>query len=126
VSGAGDISLPLIGSVRVANFTVTEVEQRIVDKLRPDYLKNPRVNIEVLNYRPFYILGEVKEPSSYPYVDGMTYMNAVAIAGGFTYRAKKDYAVVKRGNDPNADEIEVDMNDLVQPGDIIRIKERFF
>lgn len=126
VSGAGTISMPLIGTVRAADLTVPQVEQRIVDALEPDYLKNPRVSIGVLNYRPFYILGEVEEPGSYPYVDGMTYINAVAIAGGFTYRAKKNFAVVKRGSDAEGGEVRVEMNDSVQPGDIIRIKERFF
>lgn len=126
VSGTGDISMPLIGSVRAADLTGPELEQRIVDALEPDYLKNPRVSIEVLNYRPFYILGEVKAPGSYPYVNGMTYINAVAIAGGYTYRAKKNHAVVERASGPEGAEVRVEMSDLVQPGDIIRIKERFF
>jgi polysaccharide export outer membrane protein len=126
VNGTGHFSMPLIGSLTVAGSTVSELEEQIINKLKPDYLRNPRVSIEVLNYRPFYIMGEVKAPNSYPYVDGMTYMTAVAIAGGFSYRAKKNYALVKRGNDPAAKEHKVQMNELVQPGDIIRIDERFF
>jgi len=80
----------------------------------------------VQNFRPFYIIGEVKNPSSYAYVDGMTYLTAVAIAGGFTYRAKKDRVYVVRGNDPKRDEIKLDVSEKVRPGDIIRIAERLF
>ena len=100
INGAGKIALPLIGDVETKDLTVKQVEQGIANKLKPDYLLNPRVNVQVLNYRPFYILGEVKGPQSYPYVDGMTYLNAVAIAGGFTYRAKEDHVMVIRMNDP--------------------------
>jgi len=126
VSGSGEISLPLIGSIEAKELTVLQLKQRIIRKLKPDYLLNPRVSIEVLNYRPFYILGEVKDPQSYPYVDGMSYLNAVAIAGGYTYRAKKDYVLVIRVNDPSKKEIELKMEDKVMPGDVIRVDERFF
>ena len=80
----------------------------------------------MLNYRPFYILGEVKAPKSYPYVDGMTYLNAVAIAGGYTYRAKKDHVVVTRMNDPQKRELTLNMDEKVMPGDVIHVEERFF
>jgi len=103
-----------------------ELESRLIKKLSPDYLLNPRISIQVLNFRPFYILGEVADPKSYPYVDGMTYLNAVAIAGGYTYRAKKDYVYVVRGNDTERKEIKVNMDQKVMPGDTIRVDERFF
>ncbi|MDP1665726.1 MAG: polysaccharide biosynthesis/export family protein [Methylobacter sp.] len=126
INGAGQISLPLIGDVNAKDLTVKQVEQGIADKLKPDYLLNPRVSAQVLNYRPFYILGEVKEPKSYPYVDGMTYLNAVAIAGGYTYRAKEDYVVVIHMNDPEKRELTLNMDEKVLPGDVIHIKERYF
>lgn len=115
INGAGQISLPLIGNVNAKDLTVKQVEQGIVDKLKPDYLLNPRVSAQVLNYRPFYILGEVKEPKSYPYVDGMTYLNAVAIAGGYTYRAKEDHVVVIRMNDPEKRELTLNMDEECYP-----------
>ncbi len=90
------------------------------------YLLNPKVNVQVLNYRPFYILGEVKEPQSYPYVDGMTYLNAVAIAGGYSYRAKEDYVMVIRMKDPQKRELKLNMDEKVMPGDVIHVEERFF
>ncbi|MEI6335074.1 MAG: polysaccharide biosynthesis/export family protein [Methylococcaceae bacterium] len=126
INGAGQIALPLIGDVNTKDLTVKQVEEAIADKLKPDYLLNPRVNVQVLNYRPFYILGEVKEPKSYPYVDGMTYLNAVAIAGGFTYRAKEDHVMVIRMNDPKKNEEKLSMDEKVMPGDVIHVEERFF
>jgi len=126
INGAGQIALPLIGDVNTKDLTVKQVEDAIADKLKPDYLLNPRVNVQVLNYRPFYILGEVKEPKSYPYVDGMTYLNAVAIAGGFTYRAKEDHVMVIRMNDPKKNEVRLNMDEKVLPGDVIHVEERFF
>ena len=126
INGAGQIALPLIGDVNTKDLTVKQVEEAIANKLKPDYLLNPRVNVQVLNYRPFYILGEVKEPRSYPYVDGMTYLNAVAIAGGFTYRAKEDHVMVIRMNDPKKNEIRLNMDEKVMPGDVIHVEERFF
>jgi len=126
VSGAGHLALPLIGEVIVKDLTTKQVEEAIANKLKPDYLLNPRVSVQVLNFRPFYILGEVKEPKSYPYVDGMTYLNAVAIAGGFTYRAKEDHVIVTREINHQKTEIRMNMEDKVQPGDIIHIEERFF
>ena len=126
INGAGQIALPLIGDINAKDITVKQVEQGNANKLKPDYLLNPRVNVQVLNYRPFYILGEVKEPQSYPYVDGMTYLNAVAIAGGFTYRAKEDHVMVVRMKDPKKVEIRLNMDEKVMPGDVIHIEERFF
>lgn len=126
INGAGKITLPLIGDVNAKDLTAKQVEQGIIDKLKPDYLLNPRVSVQVLNYRPFYILGEVKEPKAYAYVDGMTYLNAVAIAGGFTYRAKEDHVVVIRMNDPQKRELTLKMDEKVMPGDVIHVEERFF
>ena len=126
INGAGQIALPLIGDINAKDITVKQVEQGIANKLKPDYLLNPRVNVQVLNYRPFYILGEVKQPQSYPYVDGMTYLNAVAIAGGFTYRAKEDHVMVVRMKDPKKTQIRLNMDEKVMPGDVIHIEERFF
>jgi polysaccharide export outer membrane protein len=126
LDGNGRFTMHLIGKVSAAGLTPTELEALLVSKLKPDYLVNPRISVRVQNFRPFYIIGEVKSPSSYAYVDGMTYLTAVAIAGGFTYRAKKDHVYVVRGNDPEREEIKLDVNQKVRPGDIIRIDERLF
>ena len=126
LDGNGRFTMHLIGKVSAANLTPTELEALLVSKLKPDYLVNPRVSVRMQNFRPFYIMGEVKTPSSYPYVNGMTYLTAVAIAGGYTYRGKKDWVYVIRGDDPEREELKLDINEKVQPGDIIRVAERLF
>jgi protein involved in polysaccharide export with SLBB domain len=126
VNDQGVVALPLIGPVVVGGKTLSETEALITEKYGKNYLVNPRVNVEVLNYRPFYILGEVGRPGSYPYVSGMTMLNAIALAGGYTPRANRDRVEVKRAADPKGAEQEVHENDPVLPGDVIRIPERFF
>jgi polysaccharide export outer membrane protein len=124
--GAGTIAFPLIGDVKAAGLTVSELQVEIEGKLRPDYLKNPQVSIEVLNYRPFYIMGEVTRPGEYPYTNGLTVLNAVATANGFTYRANTHRVYIRRANATNEVEEKLDQTTPVQPGDTIRIGERFF
>jgi len=124
--GAGLIAFPLIGDVRAAGLTVNELQAEIEGKLKPDYLKDPHVSIEVLNYRPFYILGEVMKPGEYPYTNSLTVLNAVATANGFTYRANTHRVYIKRANSSKETEYPLDATTVVQPGDTIRIGERFF
>jgi polysaccharide export outer membrane protein len=124
VDSVGRIALPLIGEFQVINHTVAQVEQIIVSKLKPSYLKNPQVSVEVVNYRPFYIIGEVQNPGSYAYVGGMRVVNAVAMAGGFTYRAKEDDLLITRagGGEPE----RATQVTPVYPGDVIEVPERYF
>jgi polysaccharide export outer membrane protein len=126
LDGGGRFSMHLIGSVQAQGLTAPELEALLVDRLKPDYLVNPRVSVHVLSYRPFYIIGEVNKPSSYAYVDCMTYLTAIAIAGGYTYRAKKDIVYVVRDGDPDKAELRLGVSDKVMPGDIIRVDERLF
>jgi polysaccharide export outer membrane protein len=126
VDGAGYVSLPLIGNVKAGDSTARELELAIIGKLMPDYLKNPRVGVEVLNYRPFYILGEVKNPGSYPYVSGMKVINAIALSGGYTYRGRENKVLITRAADPERKQIPADHDTVVLPGDVIEVPERFF
>jgi polysaccharide export outer membrane protein len=126
LDGSGVISLPLIGSVRVGGQDLAGAADLIEEKLVDGYLVNPRVSIEVLNYRPFYILGEVKKPGSYPFVNGMTMLNAVALASGFTYRAAESKVTITREVDGEKNKFRATDTTLVLPGDIIRVPERFF
>ena len=126
VDGGGAVSLPLIGEVRAEGRTVREFQSAVADALRGDYLNDPRVSVEVLNYRPFYILGEVENSGEYPYTDGLTVMNAVATAGGFTYRANTRRVFIRRAGAAGEIEVPLTSDLLVQPGDTIRIAERFF
>ena len=126
INGAGVISMPLISDVDAAGLTPNELEAAIVDALKPDYLRDPSVSAEVVTFRPIYIIGEVVNPGSYPYTNGMSVINAVAVAGGFSYRAKKNKLVILRDNGNQTIEIKVDLDTVVLPGDVIEIPERFF
>lgn len=126
VSSNGVIALPLVGSVEAAGKTVRAFEGAVRAKLAAGYLHDPRVNAMVTNYRPFFILGEVTKPGSYPYVNGMTVLNAIALAGGYTYRASTSKVVIVHASDPAKTETPAREDDVVMPGDIIRVPERFF
>jgi protein involved in polysaccharide export with SLBB domain len=126
VDPSGQVTLPLIQQVPAAGKTVPQLEAEIRHRLSPDFVKNPRLSIEVLNYRPFYIIGEVKNPGSYPYVAGMTVVNAIALAGGFTYRANKDEVQILHAADSAHKPAPAARNEIVLPGDVIEVKERLF
>jgi polysaccharide export outer membrane protein len=127
VDGTGNLAFPLIGQIRAGGLTADQLSHAVEAKLEPDYLKNPHVSTEVLTYRPFYIVGEVKSPGSYPYVSGMTMLNAVALAGGYTYRAREDsFYVTRNGGEGAKEKIGATPNTPVLPGDIITVRERYF
>ena len=126
VNDAGQVSFPLIGTINAAGLTLPQLQRAIEAKLADGYVKQPRVAAEVLNYRPFFILGEVNKPGEYPYSVGMTVVNAVARAEGFTYRADKRNVYIKRSGSDKEEEFRLTTTLKVQPGDTIRIKERFF
>lgn len=123
ISSTGIVALPLIGNVQAKGTTITGFEAAVRNKLMQGYLRDPRVNAAVINYRPFFILGEVTSPASYPYVNGMTILNAVALAGGYTYRADKTGITITRSQKQPLDASE-DM--AIRPGDIVRVPQRFF
>ena len=125
LDGRGNLALPLVGEVEGSGQTLRELESRIEEAFRNGgFLVDPQVGIEVLAYRPFYILGEVNQPGSYPYVSGMTGTTAVAMAGGFTYRARQSSMTVqRRGGDERQ---SMGLASTVLPGDILNIGERFF
>lgn len=126
ISGSGEIEYPLVGEVEAGGKTVRELEKLATMKLRDGYLNKPRVSIEVVNYRPFYILGEVKPPGGYAHVEGMTIVNAVAMSGGFTYRARKENFYFRRAVAPKHIEVRAKPDDYPYPGDVIRVPERLF
>lgn len=126
VDDSGIVRLPLIGQVEAGGLTVRQFEQKVEAKLSDGYLKSPRVSVEVSNYRPFYIIGEVNKPGEYPYVSGMNVLNAVAMAGGYTYRADDGAVYVRRKGASTEVKEPADGTTAVVPGDIIRVPERFF
>jgi polysaccharide export outer membrane protein len=126
VTGSGLMSLPLIGEIKAGGMTVGQFQQAVQRALSDGYLKDPRVSAEVLTFRPFYILGEVEKPGTYPYTSGLTVLNAVATAGGFTYRADKKNVWIKHNGETKENKSELTPSIVVAPGDTIRIGERFF
>lgn len=126
VGGSGKVSLPLIGEVQAAGLTIGQFQEEIAQALRQGYINEPRVSAEVLNYRPFYILGEVKKPGEYPYTNNLTVLNAVATAEGFSYRANTRVVYIKRADGVGEQAFPLTTATQVAPGDTIRIGERFF
>jgi polysaccharide export outer membrane protein len=126
VDQAGYISVPLIGGVPARGKTAPDLEKAIADKLRKGYLRTPDVTVDIDQYRPFFIMGEVKSGGQYPYVAGMTVQNAIAIAGGYSVRASQDTADITRQLNGEVVTGRVRITDPIRPGDTIYVRERFF
>lgn len=125
IDATGSVSLPLVQAVPAQGRTPAELEKEITARLEPEYLRNPKVSVEVMTYRPFYIYGEVMRPGSYPYVNGMTVYNAIALAGGFSYRARTSSVRLRRAEgDKTAADVPLETE--VRPGDVIEVRERYF
>jgi polysaccharide export outer membrane protein len=117
VAANGTISMPLIGQILVKGLTIDEVELKITKLYLGDYLKKPDISVAVVEYRQFYVNGEVRE--------GMTVQRAVSLAGGFTERAARNKIKLIREDSPER-ETRVDLNTPIRPGDVITVEESFF
>ena len=126
VDGDGFVSAPLIGQVKVAGLSPHDAEQMLMAKYADGYLKEPRINVAVAQYRPFYVLGEVNRPGQYPYENGMTVSNAVADAGGYTQKAVESGFYVRRNGETKEVYVEDGGNTKIYPGDIVRIDSSTF
>jgi len=126
VDSAGMISMPLIGRVRALGLTTAELEQTVAGRLRQGYLREPSVSVEVVAFRPFFVLGEVNVAGQYPFISGMTVQKAVAVAGGFTPRAVECCIEITRtvGGEPAT--FSAPLSYPVKPGDTLTVQERFF
>ncbi len=126
VDGNGNLTLPLVGSLHVEGQTATEIQSALTDALNKGFLVNAQVTVQIAAYRPFYILGEVNKPGSYPFSFGMTVRQAVAIAGGYTRRARQGTVEVFHSGQTNNDAVDAGEDYLVLPGDTIQIEKRIF
>jgi len=127
VDDQGKIAMPLLGNVPAAGLTPSELASQLDGDLKEQkLLKDPSVSVEVLAYRPIFVLGEVTKPGQYPYQPGMTVLTAVAVAGGYTYRAFQEYASDIRTAGGPAQEGKVTPRSFLAPGDVIKIYERHF
>ncbi|WP_237155194.1 polysaccharide biosynthesis/export family protein [Oryzibacter oryziterrae] len=126
VDQAGYISFPLIGNVPARGLTTQELAGSIAKGLRAGYLRNPDVSVEVDTYRPFFIMGEVRNPGQYTYVNGLTAQTAIAIAGGFTARASEGSVQITRQINGQVYTGAIPLTAPVRPGDVIRVGQRLF
>ena len=126
VGAAGTIDMPLIGAVPAMGVTVGQFQNDVTTRLRNGYLNDPKVSVQVLNYRPYFITGEVQKTGEFPYKAGLTVQDAIGVAGGYTYRANTGRVYIRRAG--AAQEVSVDLTQRValNPGDSIRVPERFF
>ena len=126
VDGAGRIAMPLIGVIDARGRTTHDLARSIEGRLRQGFLREPKVSVEVEQYRPFFVLGEVNASGQFPFVNQMTVQTAVAIAGGYSPRANRNYAELTRVINGEIVTVAVPINTPMKPGDTIIIKERFF
>jgi protein involved in polysaccharide export with SLBB domain len=122
----GVISLPLAGTVRAVGLTQVQLEQELAKKFRTDYLRNPRVTVAILQYRPVYIVGEVEKQGEYPYKPGLNVLTAMAMAGGGSYRANRNYVLIQHFGEKSMKEYPQSGTSMILPGDLIKVPERYF
>jgi polysaccharide biosynthesis/export protein len=126
IDAGGSITMPLIGSVPARGRTPAGLASAISGKLRGGYIRDPSVAVEIEAYRPFFILGEVAAPGQYPYVPNMSVESAVAIAGGFSPRARRDRVTLTHTDGSGSMRIVVPLGTALSPGDTVLVGERWF
>ena len=127
IDSNGLIRVPLLGAVRVGGMSKKEIENTISGRLRASQiLLNPVVTVDVASSRPIYVMGEVEKPGEYTYRNGLNVLSAVAVAGGFTYRASKSTVLVKRAGEKGLTEYRLSPDIPVNPGDLVSVPERYF
>jgi protein involved in polysaccharide export with SLBB domain len=127
ISPNGNVSMPLIGAIRAAGRTQAEFSQDVAGRYRRGgFLQDPNVTVAVVSYQPFYILGEATRPGEYPFRSGLSVHAAVAMAGGFTYRASKSFILIRHTGEEVWKEYPLTEPVLIAPGDLIRVPERYF
>jgi len=126
VADDGTIEMPLIGAIKVTGLTVSRLRDAVTQALDKDFIVNPKVNVEILKYRPFYVLGEVKSPGAFEYQAGMDVRKAVALAGGYTRRAAREAIEITRPLHGKKRSFPGNIDTRVLPGDVIEIERRWF
>lgn len=123
---AGQVSVPLAGTVKAQGMTQTQLEQALAKKLRTEYLRNPKVTVTIATLAPFYIIGEVQKPGQFDYRSGLNVLTAMAVAGGPTYRASRNNVQIQRRGEAAMREYPISASVPVLPGDVIKVPERYF
>ena len=126
IGANGTISYPLTGEVKAAKLTTRELEEAIASRLRGPFLANPKVTVTIVEYRPFYVNGEVEKPGSYPYQPGLTVRKAVTLAGGFKERASMNKIFLIKADNTVAGSVRVELDTPIGPGDVLTVEQSFF
>jgi polysaccharide export outer membrane protein len=126
ISDDGTVGVPEIGEMEATGLTIPQLKEKIRTKLADGYLAAPNVGVEIMTYRPFYIIGEVNHPGSYAYANASNVLSAVALAGGYSDRAQQKFAIVQRMQDGQPVSRRAERTTPILPGDIIDIPERYF
>ena len=122
----GRISYPFLGELKVTDKTSAQLQQSLINGLKPDYLIDPRISVSIVKYRSFFVNGEVKNPGGVDFQPGLTLRKAISLAGGFTERANKKQVLLIADTDQNLTEQKVGLDYRVQPGDIFTVQDTFF
>jgi polysaccharide export outer membrane protein len=126
IDPAGLVSLPLAGTVKAAGLSKADLERVLAQKFKGDYLRNPKVTVDIATFRPFYIMGEVEKPGEYPYRGNLNVLSATVIAGGPTYRASTSKVYIQREGETSFREYPLSPEVMIFPGDLVRLPERYF
>jgi protein involved in polysaccharide export with SLBB domain len=127
INPAGYVAMPLIGTVRAAGHSQSEFGKDLADQYRRGgFLQDPHITVAVVQFKPFYVLGEATNPGEYPFRTGLNVHSAVAMAGGFTYRASRSYILIRHAGDEVWKEYSLAEPVPIAPGDLIRVPERYF
>ena len=126
VSDTGTISYPFLGELKVKGMSLASLEALIISRLKGDYLINPKVSIDMIEYRRFYVNGEIENAGGFPYQPGLTVRKAISLAGGFKERASKDKIYIIHDDSTTSEPSKVTLDEAVRPGDIITVEQSFF
>lgn len=126
IDPAGNVSLPLAGTVRAAGRTKRDLERTITSRYKSDFLQDPKVTVDIVTLRPFYVMGEAERPGEFQYRTGLNVMAAIATAGGLTYRASRNHLFIQHAGNDYWTKYPIEPSIAVAPGDVIRIPERYF
>ena len=126
INPAGYVTLPLVGEITAAGRTRAELEHAIARAYAGKYLHDPNVTVAIVEYRPYYVMGEAVSPGQYPYRSGLNVLTAISTAGGLTYRASRNTVLIQHAGQQDWKEYTMTANVLISPGDLVRIPERYF
>lgn len=126
IDPAGNLSLPLAGTIKASGLSKAQLERDLARRFRGEYLRDPKVTVDVVGFHPFYIMGEVGRPGEFPFRSGLNVLSAIALAGGPTYRASRHTVLIKHADEPGFREYPLNAEIPVLPGDLIKLPERYF